>query len=181
MLTWRSAVIVGVLALAFAVVAPSVRAYVDQQAMLEGLRADAAVAQAEVDDLSAEVARWDDPAFLVAQARERLAYVFPGETPFRVIDPETVTGPAEGSPAAERDPEALVGATWYDRLWETVVAAGEEPASVRSADAGAEDAGAAEGGDGEAVEGPSSNGDAADGNEEAAGSSAEDAPVDSSE
>jgi len=169
MLTWRTAVLVGVLALAFAVVAPSVRAYLDQQAMLEGLRADAAVAQAEVDDLSAEVARWDDPAFLVAQARERLAYVFPGETPFRVIDPETVTGPAEGSPAAERDPETLVGATWYDRLWETVVAAGEEPASVRSADAGAENA----------VDGEDSNADAGAG--AADESSAEDAPVDSSE
>jgi cell division protein FtsB len=125
MLTWRTAVVVGVLALAFAVVAPSVRAYMDQQAMLETLRGEANAAQIEVEDLEADVARWDDPAFVVAQARERLAYVFPGETPYRVVDPETVTGPADGSPAAERSPDALVGGAWYDRLWDSVVVAGE--------------------------------------------------------
>lgn len=125
MLTWRTAVIAGVVALAFAVVAPSVRAYMDQQVMLDGLRTEAATAQAEVDELEANVARWDDPAFVVAQARERLAYVFPGETPYRVIDPESVTGPADGSPAADRAPDALAGAAWYDRLWGSVLDAGE--------------------------------------------------------
>ena len=132
MLTWRSAVIAGVVALAFAVVAPSVRAYMDQQVMLDGLRAEAATAQAEVDDLEADVARWDDPAFVVAQARERLAYVFPGETPYRVIDPESVTGPADGSPAGERAPDALAGAAWYDRLWGSVVDAGEASESAQA-------------------------------------------------
>ncbi|GIG53645.1 hypothetical protein Dac01nite_03970 [Demequina activiva] len=137
MLTWRTAVIAGVVALAFAVVAPSVRAYMDQQVMLDGLRAEAATAQAEVDDLEADVARWDDPAFVVAQARERLAYVFPGETPYRVIDPESVTGPVDGSPAAERAPDALTGAAWYDRLWGSVIDAGERPGDG-AAPAGAE-------------------------------------------
>ena len=130
MLTWRSAVIAGVIALAFAVVAPSVRAYMDQQVMLDGLRAEAATAQEEVDDLEADVARWDDPAYVVAQARERLAYVFPGETPYRVIDPESVTGPADSSPAGERAPEALAGAAWYDRLWGSVLDAGEGEAAA---------------------------------------------------
>lgn len=129
MLTWRTGVILLVIALAIAVVAPSVRAYMDQQATLAELRADAAVAQAEVDDLSAEVARWDDPAFVVAQARERLAYVFPGETPFRVVDAELVDGPAAGSPAAQREPAVAAGAPWYDRLWDSVEeAGGEQPA-----------------------------------------------------
>lgn len=39
-----------------------------------------------------------------AQARDRLGYVMPGETPYVVVDPETVTGgesPAEAE-AAER-------------------------------------------------------------------------------
>ncbi|MFW2512177.1 FtsB family cell division protein [Demequina sp. SO4-13] len=124
MLTWRAAVILLVVALAIAVVAPSVRAYVDQQSTLAELREDATVAQAEVDDLNAELARWDDRAFIVAQARERLAYVFPGETPFRVVDAETVDGPAAGSPAAERQPEVAAGAPWYDRLWDSVLVAG---------------------------------------------------------
>ncbi|MFV0633803.1 septum formation initiator family protein [Demequina sp.] len=142
MVTWRSAVLLVVVGLAFALVAPSVRAYMDQEAMLESLRTEAADARAEVEDLEANVARWDDPAYVVAQARERLAYVLPGETPFRVIDPETVTGHAEGSPAAERDPEALTGATWYDRLWGSVVDSGEATAPAAEGADSTADAGA---------------------------------------
>ncbi|MFN3865925.1 MAG: FtsB family cell division protein [Demequina sp.] len=145
MLTWRTAVILLVVALAIAVVAPSVRAYTDQQATLAELRADAAAAQAEVDALNAEVARWDDPAFIVAQARERLAYVFPGETAYRVVDAEAVDGPAAGSPAAEREPEVVAGAPWYDRLWGSVVAAGGEAAASGAATDGSPGAGDAEG------------------------------------
>lgn len=156
MLTWRTGVILLVIALAIAVVAPSVRAYMDQQATLAELRAEAAAAQTEVDDLNAEVARWDDPAFIVAQARERLAYVFPGETPYRVVDAEIVDGPVDGSPAAEREPAVAAGAPWYDRLWESVeVAGGDKPAAdagtASATDEATEDAGtgAAEESDGE--------------------------------
>ncbi|MFW7414485.1 FtsB family cell division protein [Demequina sp. SO4-18] len=136
MLTWRAAVTLLVIALAIAVVAPSVRAYVDQQATLAELREDAAAAQAEVDHLNAELARWDDRAFIVAQARERLAYVFPGETPFRVVDAETVDGPATGSPAADRQPAVAAGAPWYDRLWDSVLVAGGEQRAGEAAESG---------------------------------------------
>lgn len=133
MLTWRTGVLVLVVILAFAVVAPAVRGYLDQQAMLEELRADAAVAQAEVDDLEAEVARWDDPAYLVAQARERLAYVFPGETPYRVVDPETIEDP-EVQHADEVERQAAAGLEpWYDTLWDTMTE-GAEPAAEESAE-----------------------------------------------
>lgn len=132
-LTWRTGVLVLVVILAFAVVAPAVRGYLDQQAMLEELRADAAVAQAEVDDLEAEVARWDDPAYLVAQARERLAYVFPGETPYRVVDPETIEDP-EVQHADEVERQAAAGLEpWYDTLWDTMTE-GAEPAAEESAE-----------------------------------------------
>ncbi|WP_062136075.1 FtsB family cell division protein [Demequina aestuarii] len=133
MLTWRTAVILLVVALAIAVVAPTVRAYMDQQANLADLRAEAEVAQAEVDALNAEVARWDDPAFIVAQARERLAYVFPGETPYRVVDAESVVGPVAGSPAAARAPEVAAGAPWYDKLWDSFEVAGGEDSTADAA------------------------------------------------
>ncbi|MDN4475597.1 septum formation initiator family protein [Demequina sp. SYSU T00192] len=124
-MSWRLVVIVGVVVLAAAVVLPSLRAYFRQQEELASLRAEAVAAQESVDDLTAEVKRWDDPAFVVAQARERLAYVFPGETPYRVIDPETVEGAAEGSPAAEDPAEIDESGTWYTRLWDSVETAGE--------------------------------------------------------
>lgn len=135
MMTWRAAVLLLVVALAVAVALPSVRSYITQQETLGELRAEAAAGRAEVEDLRAEVARWEDPAYVVAQARERLTYVFPGETPYRVVDAEVVVdGPADGSPAAEREPAALAGAPWYDRLWGSVVEAGEGSEPARSAE-----------------------------------------------
>lgn len=124
-MTWRVALLLVVITLAVAVALPSIRAYVNQQETLSELRAEAQAGREEVDDLTAEVARWEDPAYLVAQARERLTFVFPGETPYRVVDAEVVAGPAEGSPAAERAPAAVAGAPWYDRLWGSVLEAGE--------------------------------------------------------
>jgi len=123
----KAIVLACILALAAALVVPSLRVYLDQQRELAQLRAERDAAREEVEDLTAELARWDDPAFVVAQARERLAYVFPGETPYRVIDPEFVTASAPDSAAgmAETDPNA--GAPWYDSLWGSVVTVGEGP------------------------------------------------------
>jgi hypothetical protein len=77
-----------------------------------------------VSDLSDDLARWDDPAYVVAQARERLGYVFPGETPYRVVDPEVVaTEPNDVSGAIET-PVTTVLAPWYSTLWDSIEQAG---------------------------------------------------------
>src|SRR5665811_2254179 len=90
-MSWRTLVLAGVLGLAFALVWPSARVYMDQRTQINALRAERDTAQTQVGDLNAQLDRWNDPAFVVAQARERLAYVFPGETPYRVVDPEAVS------------------------------------------------------------------------------------------
>ena len=134
--SWRLAVLVGVLVLAAAVVLPSLRSYFRQQEELADLTAQAQAARVEVEDLRADAARWDDPAYVVAQARERLAFVFPGETPYRVIDPETVAGAAQGSPAAAEQATGAEEGTWYTRLWGSVAGdqeAGAEPAAASDA------------------------------------------------
>ncbi|WP_236623414.1 FtsB family cell division protein, partial [Demequina mangrovi] len=123
-MSWRLFVLAGVIVLAAAVVLPSLRAYFRQQEELADLRADAIAAQESVDDLTADLARWNDPAYVEAQARERLAFVYPGETPYRVIDPETVEGAAEGSVAAETGTSIEETGTWYTRLWGSVEEAG---------------------------------------------------------
>jgi cell division protein FtsB len=130
MMTWRTAVIAGVVILSLAVLLPTLRVYVEQQEELRALRAEVEGAREEVSELEAEVARWDDPAFVVAQARERLAYVFPGETPYRVIDPEFVTTHAEGSPAASANPSGGVGVPWFAVMWDSIILAGEGPPLV---------------------------------------------------
>jgi cell division protein FtsB len=122
--SWRVVGLIVVLALALAVVLPSLRAYSRQRDRLTELRLEDATALAEVSELQAELARWDDPNYVIAQARERLSYVLPGETSYRVIDPETVTGPS---------PEATVPAIpttrdsrpWYVILWGTLESPGD--------------------------------------------------------
>ena len=38
-----------------------------------------------MDDLNAEVARWSDPAYIRAQARERLYYILPSDISYLVV------------------------------------------------------------------------------------------------
>ncbi len=127
-LSWRTLVLASVLGLAFALVWPSARVYMDQRAQINDLRAERDTAQTQVDDLNAQLARWNDPPFVVAQARERLAYVFPGETPYRVVDPEVARPAAEGSVDAVRAGETDVNdGPWYDKMWASIQTVGEGP------------------------------------------------------
>lgn len=108
-----------VVVLALAVVLPSLRVYFAQQEDLRELRAERDAAAIEVTDLQGDAARWDDPAYVVAQARERLAYVFPGETPYRVTDPEAVTGvepEQEGPQTVFENP----GQPWFTTLLDSI-------------------------------------------------------------
>src|SRR5690606_20720191 len=81
-----------VLVLTVVVLAPSLKILVEQRQQLAALEAEVRAQQEGVEDLTEEKARWDDPSYIEAQARERLNYVYPGEISFLVIDDgETVT------------------------------------------------------------------------------------------
>lgn len=129
MFTVRAMVFGCVLLLAFVLVYPTLRSYLQQKADVDQLRSQVASAQERNEDLQAELDRWDDPAYVTAQARERLSFVMPGEKAFHVIDPETVPDAAvtaEG-PAAALDTGATL--PWYASVWESVQVAGETPVS----------------------------------------------------
>lgn len=131
-MSWRAVVLTGVMALALAVMVPSARAYLKQRETLQDLQGQVVDAQAQVDDLQAQVARWNDPAYVIAQARDRLIYVLPGETPYRVVDPEFVPDPAaadasalianasDDSPARATNPVR----PWFATLWGSIERAG---------------------------------------------------------
>jgi len=119
-LTVKFVVLAVLVVLAVAVVLPSVRAYVRQQQQLEQLRAEVAQVEQEVTDLQAELARWDDNAYVIAQARERLSYVFPGERPFRVVDPEFVTGEAPVENSITRTTPDEQSEAWYVTVWDSL-------------------------------------------------------------
>lgn len=131
------AVVFGLVVLsAFALLFPSVRAYLAQRAELDRMIAEVAAAERTEDELRAELERWDDPAFVQAQARDRLLFVMPGETAYRVIDPEVVVEvPAlEGGAQPEDGPALPFGSSvmpWYATIWESVQISGAyDPAAT---------------------------------------------------
>ncbi|BBE22039.1 hypothetical protein MN0502_09220 [Arthrobacter sp. MN05-02] len=98
--------------------APSVSRYLQQQAELDALRADIARQQQEQADYQSELARWDDPAFVRQQARERIFLVMPGETRYLVKGADGIEdSTGEGSAV---DPADL---PWVDSLWSSVARA----------------------------------------------------------
>jgi len=123
-LSWRTAVLAVVVVLALAVLLPSLRVYFSQQENLRQLRAERDQAATDVDNLRGDLDRWEDPAYVVAQARERLGYVFPGETAYRVVDPEIVTGVEQDVSGAIETPDTAAVTPWYTTLWDSIETAG---------------------------------------------------------
>lgn len=125
MFTVRAMVLTLVVLVAFVLVYPTLGSYLETRSEVEVLRAKRDAAQAENADLEADLRRWDDDAYVMAQARERLSFVMPGETAFRVVDPEVVRQTTE--PEDGPVPERAEGSTrpWYATVWESTRIAGE--------------------------------------------------------
>jgi len=125
--TVRAMVFSCVLLLAFVLVYPTLHSYLQQRVEVDQLRSQVAAARERNADLEADEARWSDPAYVTAQARERLSFVMPGEKAFRVVDPETVPDvvPAAKGPAAALDTDSTL--PWYASVWESVQVAGTTP------------------------------------------------------
>jgi len=75
----------GLIVAALLVLAAPLKTLVEQRQQIAQLEASLAEAQDAVDDLNEEVARWEDPAYIEAQARERLYYVLPGDVSYLVV------------------------------------------------------------------------------------------------
>jgi cell division protein FtsB len=131
--TVRALVLFVVLLLAFVLLFPTVRAHLAQQAENRELARQVAEAGVRTEELRADLDRWNDPAYVAAQARERLAFVRPGETAYRVVDPELVPDPTDPVlPAAGSGPALVPEGTtapWYTTIWESVRVAGEAEVS----------------------------------------------------
>ncbi len=98
-------ILLGLLVLAVVVLAPSLRTLVDQQQQIAALQRQVDAAQHDVDGAQAELDRWSDPAYIEAQARQRLMFVYPGETSYMVVAANTVAKPG-GDPVITKDIQA---------------------------------------------------------------------------
>jgi cell division protein FtsB len=75
----------GLIVAALLVLAAPLKTLVEQRQQIAQLEASLANAQDAVDDLKEQVARWSDPAYIQAQARERLYYILPGDISYLVV------------------------------------------------------------------------------------------------
>ncbi|WP_441250566.1 FtsB family cell division protein [Kitasatospora sp. McL0602] len=119
--TSRATVLVLVLCSLVAILAYPTRQFIAQRSEIADQRARAEHARQQVEQLGKERARWQDPAYVRTQARERLHYAMPGETPFVAVDlaPLSSSRPSAADPASA--PKAKAAAQpWYTSVWESV-------------------------------------------------------------
>jgi cell division protein FtsB len=99
-----------------------VRVYLAQQAEIEALEQSQERQAVKVAEMQARAKKWDDPEYVISQARQRLHMVLAGEKPYVVVDPannqQTDDTDLPGAPKATRP--------WYGKLWSSVQAADEQ-------------------------------------------------------
>jgi cell division protein FtsB len=119
--TGRLAVLVAVIVLLGTTLSVPIRNWFGQRAQIAALEAELESLTLSVAELEILKERWEDPAFISAEARRRLHFVYPGEVGFITIG-ETVTTESEG-------PQPLAEHPWHITLWQTVEAIdrGTEP------------------------------------------------------
>jgi cell division protein FtsB len=105
------------------VLVPTLGTFIDQRQKIAALEASVQVSADEITALEQQQERWEDPAFITTQARERLYYVKPGEVVYLVdndLDPASL--PQEQTPVSGDLVETP--ADWMPQLLRTVAGAG---------------------------------------------------------
>uniref|UniRef100_UPI000B079D1D FtsB family cell division protein n=1 Tax=Nocardioides jensenii TaxID=1843 RepID=UPI000B079D1D len=123
-LTGRGTVLVLVLAVLTVSFASSMRAYLQQQDHISDLHSQIDETNQDIGQLEREKRRWDDDAYVKAQARERLNYIMPGETGFKVLDEngeplDSADQLTDAGDLPKKKPQA-----WWGAAWKSVEAAG---------------------------------------------------------
>jgi cell division protein FtsB len=78
--------VLALIVLGVVVLSPSLRVLAEQQQQIAQLEAELAAVDQEVLALEEQLERWSDRAFVEAQARSRLLFVYPGDITYLVID-----------------------------------------------------------------------------------------------
>ncbi len=120
----RAAVLAAVVCVLTLTIAGPVRTYFAQRTEMAQLSASEAALRRQIADLEQKKVKLADPAYIAAQARERLGFVMPGDTPFQVQLPPTAA--AAPQPGDETSKPAS-NAPWYTSLWHTIADAPHLP------------------------------------------------------
>ncbi|WP_230979365.1 FtsB family cell division protein, partial [Microbacterium oxydans] len=105
------------------VLVPTLGTFIDQRQKIAALEASVQVSEDQIAALEAERERWNDPAYITTQARERLYYVKPGEVVYLIdndLDPAAL--PREQEPVSDTLVEKPTD--WMPQLLRTLVSSG---------------------------------------------------------
>jgi cell division protein FtsB len=113
----RAAVLAAVVCVLTLTIAGPVRTYFAQRTEMNQLAATEAALRRQIAELEQQKVKLSDPAYISAQARERLGFVKPGDIPYQVQLPPSAASPSEPGPQT-----ATVAANqpWYTALWHTI-------------------------------------------------------------
>ena len=115
-LTGRAVILILVAAALVMSLAFPIREYLAQRSAISAAEARAEMLKDRVSSLQGQVDRWNDDDFVEQQARERLHYVFPGETGLVLLTPEDVETARKPEIRKPTEPEVA----WFDTLWGSV-------------------------------------------------------------
>jgi cell division protein FtsB len=110
------------LVLAVIVLAPNLRIFIEQRQQIAQLEQAVDQADSSVEELTGDVARWSDPAYIEAQARERLFYIYPGDVSYLVVGDPTAPSTPDGLPISDQIQTTQVD--WVRSLLSSIYTAG---------------------------------------------------------
>jgi len=122
--TARALILLAVAVLLVASYTATIHAWWQQRSEIAALKASNRQAEKDIENLHVEIDRWDDPAFVKQQARERFGWVMPGEIGYRVVG---IDGELQGEVGRLDEPPTKGEKPWYGKLWGSVEQAGEPP------------------------------------------------------
>lgn len=118
-----SVIMLSLVVLAAWVLVPTFGTFLDQRQKIAAMEESVQVTQAEIRALERERERWQDPAYITTQARERLYYVRPGEIVYLVDnDLDALDLPLEQEPVSD-EIEAR-RSEWMPQLLRSITGAG---------------------------------------------------------
>jgi cell division protein FtsB len=114
----RAAILAAVICVVTLTIAGPVRTYFAQRTEMKQLAASEELLRAQIAELEQQKTKLADPVFIAAQARERLGFVMPGDTPYQVqLPPGAVVAPDQPGTQSENSSS---NNPWYTALWRTI-------------------------------------------------------------
>ncbi|OMC09933.1 FtsB family cell division protein [Mycolicibacterium fortuitum] len=123
----RAAILAAVVCVLTLTIAGPVRTYFAQRTEMKQLKASEEQLRAQIADLEQQKVKLADPQYIQAQARERLGFVMPGDTPYQVQLPPGAMASDEPGELVPPGSAAPAGQPWYTSLWHTIA---DEPHGV---------------------------------------------------